>query len=99
SFLGFMGVIGYLVSEKMKEDEKSEACELLEEKIGRLENYLYELEERLGVSSDEVKEKIIEMYAEGKELFVIENALNVPRPKIEAVLKSYKSKAKEDIFG
>ncbi|SFV66510.1 hypothetical protein MNB_SV-12-1371 [hydrothermal vent metagenome] len=99
SLLGFIGVIGYLVSEKMKEDRKSEACELLEEKIGRLESYLYELEERLGVSSDEEKEKIIEMYIDGKELFVIENTLNIPRPKIEAVLKAYKSKAKEDIFG
>jgi hypothetical protein len=98
SLLGFIGVIGYLVMEKIKEDEKSEGCEILEEKIVRLESYLYDLEERLGLDSDETKEKIIEMYIDGKDLVLIENTLNVPRPKIEAVLKAYKAKAKEDIF-
>ena len=99
SFLGFMGVIGYLVKEEIKENENNEEYEILEERIIRLESYLYDLEERLGLSSNDIKEKIIEMYVEGKDLVLIENTLNVPRPKIEAVLKSYKLKAKEDVFG
>lgn len=98
SLLGFVGVIVYLFSETMKRDDKSENCEILEERIIRLENYLYELEEKLGLSSNEIREKIIEMYSDGKDLVLIENTLNVPRPKIEAVLKAYKAKAKEEIF-
>jgi len=99
SLFGFIGVIIYLLSEKMRESDKSEGYEILEEKIMRLEGYLYDLEEKLGLSSDEIKEKIIEMYADGKDLVLIENTLDVPRPKIEAVLKAYKLKAKENIFG
>ena len=98
SLLGFIGVVGYLMWEKMTEYKRYEDLEILEEKIGRLESYLYDLEEKLGISSDEEKEKIIEMYIDGKDLVLIENTLNVPRPKIEAVLKAYKAKAKEEIF-
>jgi hypothetical protein len=100
SILGFVGITIYLIREKLDEREKSEDYELLEEKIERLESYLFELEERLtDPSDDEIKEKIIDMYINGKDLFVIENTLDVPRPKIEAVLKAYKSKAKEKVFG
>ena len=99
SLLGFIGVILYLMWERMTEYKRYEDLEIIEEKIGRLESYLYDLEEKLGLSSDEIKEKIIEMYSEGKDLVLIENTLDVPRPKIEAVLKSYKLKAKEEIFG
>ena len=99
SILGFIGIIIYLIRDKLDDREKSEDYELLEEKVERLESYLFELEERFGNSSDDMKEKIIEMYIEGKDLLLIENTLDVPRPKIEAVLKSYKTKAKENIFG
>ena len=98
SLLGFIGVIGYLMWEKMTEYKRYEDFEILEEKMARLESYLYDLEEKLGLDSDETKEKIIEMYIAGKDLVLIENTVNVPRPKVEAVLKAYKAKAKEGIF-
>jgi hypothetical protein len=100
SLIGFVGVLVYLVLEKIKEGEKSEYCELLEEKVARLERYVYELEERMESagavttdSKEEIKAKIIAMYEDGKDIFLIENTLDVPRPKIEMVLKFYKLKS------
>jgi len=99
SLLGFLGVLGYLIYEKLNSHEKkSISCELLEEKVNRLESYVYELEERLETqtpsSNEELKKKIIAMYEDGKDLFLIENTLDVPRPKVEMVLKFYKLQQK-----
>jgi hypothetical protein len=69
---------------------KSEYLELLEERITHLEYYIYELEERLTPISSEIKEQIIKMYKEGKDIMVIENSLNIPKTKIEMILREYK---------
>ena len=98
SLIGFIAVIVYLFLERVEKDKKGDNRELLEERLERLEHYVYELEQRLDTSSDAeneaIKERIIAMYEEGKELFLIENIVNVPRPKIEMILKSYQLKNK-----
>jgi hypothetical protein len=96
SFVGVVGVLFYLIVAKSREDELKDTVEILESKVTSLQNYVYECEERLTVnassSQDELKEKIIELYKDGKDLMVIENALGVPRAKIEMVLKFHKLK-------
>ena len=90
SLIGFFSVIGYLFWEKIQITSlKNEYSELLEERITHLEHYLYELEERLTPISSEIKEQIIEMYREGKDIMVMENSLNIPKTKIEMILKEY----------
>ena len=99
SFVGVVGILFYIILEKSKAEQDNEEQELLEEKVGRLEHYIYELEERLDTtptaSNQKIKEKIIAMYEDGKDLLVIENALDIPRPKIEMILKFYKLRKKE----
>jgi len=98
SLLGFISVIGYLFIEKSKEgEEDSDEGELLKERVASLEAYVFELEERLDSSSSEIRENIISMYNEGHNLFVIENRLELPRAKVEAVLSSYESKKRMGI--
>jgi len=96
SFVGVIGMLFYLIIAKAREDELKDSVEILESKMTSLQNYVYECEERLNVnkssSQDEIKEKIIELYKDGKDLMVIENALGVPRAKIEMVLKFHKLK-------
>ncbi len=90
SLIGFFVVIGYLFWNYSKiESYKSEYCELLEERISHLEHYIYELEENLTPLSEEIKNQIIQMYQDDKELMVIENELNIPKTKVEMVLKEY----------
>lgn len=105
SFVGVVGILFYLVFDKAKSNEKLENIELLELQVNSLQDYLYELEERakLNKSPEQhlIKEKIIEMYNDGKDLMVIENALDVPRAKIEMILKFYKlqeNQPKREIF-
>lgn len=94
SFVGVVGILFYIILNREKVDEKLENIEVLESKIDSLQDYVYDLEERVDksktVEQTEIKQKVIEMYNEGKELMVIENALNVPRAKIEMILKFYK---------
>ncbi|MCK5855265.1 MAG: hypothetical protein KAG56_08580 [Sulfurovaceae bacterium] len=101
SFLGVVGILFYIILEKSKGEQDNEKQELLQEKLERLEHYVYELEERLDTkpssSNEEIKAKIIEMYEDGKDLLVIENTLDIPRPKIEMILKFYKLREKEKI--
>jgi len=91
SFVGVIGILFYIILEKAKQDERNERIELLEEKVISLKNYIYkfeeELEEKEVPEDDNVKEKIIALYEEGKDLSLIENTLNIPRAKIEMVLK------------
>jgi len=99
SFVGVIGILFYIIIQKTKDDNVHEKQELLQEKVERLEQYVYELEERLdsrpSSSNEEIKAKIIEMYEDGKDLFLIENTLDIPRPKIEMILKFYKLREKE----
>jgi len=93
SFVGVVGILFYIILDKAKQDEYQERTELLEEKFISLRDYIYKVEERLEEKEDEVveeenfKEKIIALYDEGKDLSVIESSLNIPRAKIEMVLK------------
>jgi len=90
SLLGFFSVIGYLFWQDMQTTSlKNEYLELLEERLTHLEHYIYELEERLTPISNEIKETIIELYREGKDIMVMENSLNIPKTKIEMILKEY----------
>ena len=94
SFVGVIGVLFYLILDKAKSEEQAESIEILEQKMTSIHDYVYELEERTEVEKTpeqhEVKQKIIEMFEDGKELMVIENTLDVPRAKIEMILKFYK---------
>jgi len=96
SLVGVVGILFYMVFEKAKAkaDEKLDRLELLESKVDSLQDYVYELEERVAQKKtpgqNEIKQKVIEMYKQGKDLMVIENALDVPRAKIEMILKFYK---------
>jgi uncharacterized membrane-anchored protein YhcB (DUF1043 family) len=90
SLIGFIGVIIYLFMEHDKKNQKSEHCELLEERITRLESYVYELEAKVLTPDSKLKEKIIQMYNDGKDIPLIENILDIPRLKIEMILKQYK---------
>ncbi|CAA6802486.1 MAG: Unknown protein [uncultured Sulfurovum sp.] len=91
SFVGVIGILFYIILEKAKAEEKSERIEQLEEEVIALKDYLYKREERLEnkgeVELESVKEKIIALYEEGADIMLIENALNVPKAKIEMVLK------------
>ncbi|HHD80601.1 MAG TPA: hypothetical protein ENK99_03205 [Campylobacterales bacterium] len=90
SLIGFFGVIGYLFWQDMQTNSnRYEYLELLEERITHLENYLYDLEEKVTPISSDTKEKIIGMYREGKDIMVMENSLNIPKTKIEMILKEY----------
>jgi len=96
SLIGFLTITGYLFLDFTKKQYKeNEEYEFLKEKIDYLEQYIYELEEKVAPLTDEVKNKIIQMYQDGKTLMVIENALNLPKTKIEMVLKEYIKRNKE----
>ena len=94
SFVGVIGILFHIIISKTKLENQEESIELLESNVESLQNYIYELEERIELNKtpaqDEIKKKIIEMYEEGKEILLIENTLNVPRAKSEMVLKFYK---------
>lgn len=102
SFVGVVGILFYMVFEKAKADAKLERLELFESKVDSLQDYVYELEERITQNKtpdqNEIKQKVIDMYNEGKDLMVIENALNVPRAKIEIILKFYKLQEDREIY-
>ena len=100
SFVGLIGILFYMVFEKSKSDEKAYKIDVLELKVSSLQDYIYDLDERIALNKapeqNEVKQKIIEMYEEGKDFMVIENTLNIPRAKIEMVVKFHKLKIKNE---
>jgi len=93
SFVGVIGILFYIILEKAKNDENNERINKLEAEVISLKDYVYKCEERLEdkdkdeVAVESVKEKIIALYEEGANIMLIENALNVPKAKIEMVLK------------
>ena len=99
SFVGVIGILFYLILAKAKSDEHIELLEILEQKVRSLHDYVYELEERAEIEKTpeqhELKQKVIEMFEEGKDLMVIENTLDVPRAKIEMILKFHKLQNKK----
>ncbi len=91
SFVGVVGILFYIILERAKTQEQKEQLEQLEEELVGLKDYLYKCEERLEEQSspdaDDIKKKIIALYEEGADIMLIENALNIPKAKIEMVLK------------
>ena len=91
SFVGVVGILFYIILEKAKTDENNERIDQLEEEVIALKDYVYKCEERLEEKKepevDNIKEKIIALYEEGADIMLIENALNIPKAKIEMVLK------------
>jgi len=92
SFVGVIGVLFYMILEKSKTEEKNEQMEHLKEELIALKDYVYKCEERLEEEKkdpkiDNMKAKIIALYEEGANIMLIENALNIPKAKIEMVLK------------
>lgn len=95
SFIGVVGILFYLIIEHTRNAPKADKYDRQSDKLDRLERYVYELEQRLqsheiSLSEEELRAKIIKMYDEGKELMYIEQALEVPRAKIDMVLKFHK---------
>jgi hypothetical protein len=93
SFVGVVGILFYIILEKAKTDENNERTDQLEEEMVSLKDYVYKCEERLEEKEIEepkvenIKAKIIALYEEGADITLIENALNIPKAKIEMVLK------------
>ena len=91
SFVGVIGILFYIILEKAKVEENNERINRLEEEVVSLKDYVYKCEERLEEKEEpeveNMKEKIIALYEEGADIMLIENALNVPKAKIEMVLK------------
>jgi hypothetical protein len=94
SFVGVIGILFYILLAKTKIENFEYTVEILEHKFASLQDYVYELEERMDVNKtpaqDELKKSIISMYEDGKDVLLIENTLDVPRAKIEMVLKFHK---------
>ena len=100
SFVGVIGILFYIILDKAKQEESQERIALLEENIHSLKDYIYKFEEQLEEKDvpeeDNIKEKIIELYEEGKAVTLIENSLNVPKAKIEMVLKFHNLKKSDN---
>ena len=94
SFVGVVGILFYLIIEKIKQDEQQKSIDELEEKVVELQSHIegtLKKEEKVP-KEDSIKEKIIALYEEGKDLVTIEELLNIPQAKIEMVLKFYNLK-------
>ncbi len=97
SFVGVIGILFYLILTKVKLDEQQESVAFLEAKVLKLQNRIEELEENLkkeeeAPEEENMKQKIIALHEEGKDVVAIEEALNIPRAKIEMVLKFHNLK-------
>ncbi len=95
SFVAVIGIIFYILIEKTKIESLEENIDILNHNLISLQEYIYELEEKIDnikkiSQKDEIKEKIIEMYKDGKDVLLIENTLGVSRAKVEMVLKFHK---------
>ena len=86
SFVGVVGILFYMVLEKAKSQETAQRIRALEKEIINVHK-VEEVEIKNDVMVENIKEKIIELYEEGVDVQLIENALNVPKAKIEMVLK------------
>ena len=101
SFVGVIGILFYLILTKAKQDEQQESVGFLEAKILQLQNRIEGLEENLkeeeeAPEEENIKQKIIALYEEGKDLLTIEETLNIPRAKIEMVLKFHNLKKSDN---
>jgi len=100
SFVGVIGILFYIILDKAKHEESRERISLLEDKIDAFKANIYKFEEQLEEKDepeeDNLKEKIIELYEDGKDVTTIENSLSVPKAKIEMVLKFHNLKKSDN---
>ena len=101
SFLGVVGILFYLILAKVKQDEQQESVGELETKMLHLEHRVevlekYLKEEKEAPKEEQIKQEIIALYEEGKDLVTIEESLNIPRAKIEMVLKFHNLKKSDN---
>ena len=100
SFVGVIGILFYIILTKAKQDEQQEHVEIYKEKLISLQEYILQVEEQCEAkkepAEENLKEKIILLYEEGKDLSLIEETLNVPRAKIEMVLKFHNLKKSDN---
>jgi len=100
SFVGVIGILFYIILTKAKQEEQVERVEILKEKLLRLQEYIIEVESQVEVQKEPeeetLKEKIVNLYDEGKNLSNIEEILSVPRAKIEMVLKFHNLKKSDN---
>jgi len=92
SFVGVVGILFYIILQREKEQILNEKIEIFEEKIASLKESLQELKSRKqesggrATSEGTLKEQIIALHEEGKEISFIEDRLDVPKAKIEMIL-------------
>lgn len=79
SFVGVVGILFYIILEKAKRDEMDVRIRILEKEDKTIKNE--------APKAEDMKEKIIALYEEGADIMLIEDALNIPKAKIEMVLK------------
>ncbi len=91
SFVGVVGILFYMVLEKAKSHETAQKIQALTNEIITLKNNEHQEESSTKIKDEvlveNLKEKIIALYEEGADVQLIESALNVPKAKIEMVLK------------
>ncbi|CAA6818827.1 MAG: Unknown protein [uncultured Sulfurovum sp.] len=89
SLIGVIGILFYILLKKSKIEEHNDKIEELEREVASLKDYIYAYEQRLDkeLEPESAKEKIIALYEQGVDIIQIENMLNVPKAKIEMVVK------------
>ena len=92
SFVGVVGILFYIILEKAKRDEMDLRIRILEKELISLKDSFSEEKEDEAINNEapkaeDMKEKIIALYEEGADIMLIEDALNIPKAKIEMVLK------------
>jgi len=89
SLVGIIGVLFYIILERAKKDALHDKIETLEGELKALKDYMDTYKNGVEAKSEpqNIKEKIIALYEKGLDIIQIENHLNVPRAKVEMVIK------------
>lgn len=92
SFVGVVGILFYLILAKAKQDEMKIQIAYLQKELNSLkssseDDLITITEESTETNVESMREKIIGLYEEGVDVALIEEAVNVPKAKIEMVLK------------
>ena len=92
SFVGVVGILFYIIIEKEKRDKMDLRIRILEKELISLKDSFSEEKEDKTINNEapkaeDMKDKIVALYEEGADIMLIEDALNIPKAKIEMVLK------------